>query len=353
LKNEGNLLPLKKDIASLYIVGPHASSEEVLLGNYYGLSGNTVSILDGIVSRVSLGTSINYKMGVLPYRANVNPIDWSTGEAKRSDVMIAVMGISGLLEGEEGESLASDEKGDRTGIRLPQHQIDYLKKLKGKSETPLVLIVTGGSPIAMPEVADLADAILFAWYPGEEGGNAIADILFGEVSPSGKLPVTFPYGVDELPAFEDYTMKNRTYKYMTTTPQYPFGYGLSYTTFAYSDLNIEVKKKTCRVQVTLKNEGSMAADEVVQLYISSPLAKTTDPISSLRGFQRVALKAGTSKVVSFELQPSDFEQFNEDGEPVLRKGLYTIHVGNASPGSRSKELGGQWLIATVDSKQLD
>ncbi len=346
LKNKDNLLPLKKDVKSLYIVGPHASSEEVLLGNYYGLSGNTATILDGIVSKVNTGTSINYKYGVLAYRDNVNPIDWSTGEAKNAEVMIAVMGISGLYEGEEGES-ASAEKGDRlTDIRLPQNQIDYIKKLKEDTETPLVLIITGGSPIAMPEVEALADALLFVWYPGEEGGNATADILFGDANPSGKLPLTFPYSVDQLPPFDDYAMKGRTYRYMEQEPQFPFGFGLSYTTFRYHDLKWTQKKNKVEVQATIENTGNVAGTEVVQLYVSSPLAGESDPFSSLKSFKRVDLQPGQKTVITFELEKGAFVQFENDGQEVVRKGEYIVKIGSASPGKRSESLGAALLTST-------
>jgi len=344
LKNKNNLLPLKKETRTMYVVGPNAANEEVLLGNYYGLTSHTQTILDGIVGKVSPGTSINYKSGVLPYRNNVNPIDWSTGEAGKADVCIAVMGISGLIEGEEGESLASGEKGDRTkNIKLPQNQIDYVKKIKSQTEKPLVLVLTGGSPIALPELHDIVDAILFVWYPGEEGGNAVADVLFGDVSPSGKLPITFPKSVAQLPPYEDYNMKGRTYKYMTKEPQYPFGFGLTYASFEYKNLNIDDAYKAT---VKITNTGKIDSEEVVQLYISSPLAGQKDPIYDLKAFQRVYLKAGASKTVTFNLSKATFNQFNDEGKEVIRNGEYTIYVNGALPSKRSEDLGGSKAVQT-------
>ena len=343
LKNDKNVLPLDKNTRNIYVVGPGASNEEVLLGNYYGLSSNTQTILDGIVGEISAGTTINYKYGVLPYRENVNPMDWSTGEAGQADVCIAVMGISSLLEGEEGESIASSEKGDRTDIRLPEHQIEYIKKIRRQSDKPLVLILTGGSPIALPELHDAADAILFAWYPGEEGGNAVADVLFGNVPPSGKLPITFPRSIDQLPPYEDYNMKGRTYKYMTAEPQYPFGFGLSYTNFEYADLNFENNKASVQVS----NTGSVDAEEVVQLYISSPLAGTEDPIYDLKGFKRVFIKAGETKTVELDLSDESFLQFDVNGEQVMRSGTYTVYVNGNLPSERSVALGGSKGISTT------
>ncbi len=336
LKNKNNVLPLNKDVRNVYIVGPHAANEDVLLGNYYGVTSSSQNILDGIVSKVNVGTTINYKYGILPFQDNVNPIDWSTGEAAAADVCIAVMGISSLWEGEEGESLASAHKGDKPNLKLPQNQIDYLKKIKKDSKNPLVLVLTGGSPIALPEIHDIVDAIVFVWYPGEEGGNAVADILFGDVNPSGKLPITFPKSVDQLPAYEDYNMKGRTYKYMEKEPLYPFGFGLSYTTFSYENLKID---SDYTVSFDIKNTGKSANEEVVQLYISSPLAGKSDPIYDLKSFQRISVNPDETKTVTFKLNKNTFNQIDEKGEPVLRDGEYTVFVGGSLPSQRSIDLG--------------
>ena len=209
LKNN-NALPLKKDIRRLYVVGPHASSSEVLIGNYYGLSSNTVSILDGIMGKVSVGSTVQYTYGQMAYQENTNPIDWATGSAKNADATVVVLGLSGLIEGEEGASLASPTKGDRLDLNLPQGQMEFLRKLRKGHDKPLIVVLTGGSPITMPEIEEIADAILFVWYPGQQGGNAVADVIFGDVSPSGRLPITFPESVEQLPDFDDYSMKGRT-----------------------------------------------------------------------------------------------------------------------------------------------
>jgi beta-glucosidase len=344
LKNKNNVLPLNKNTRTVYVVGPNAANEEVLLGNYYGLTSSTQTILDGIVGEVGPGTSINYKIGVLPFRKNVNPIDWTTGEAGQSDVCIAVMGISSMLEGEEGEAIASSDKGDRTSLKLPQNQIDFIKKIKKKSKKPLVLVLTGGSPIAIPELHDIADAILFVWYPGEEGGTAVADVLFGDVAPSGKLPITFPKSVEQLPPYIDYNMKGRTYKYMSKEPQYPFGFGLSYTSFEYSEIKMD---ENYNVSVVVKNSGAIDSEEVVQLYISSPLAGTKDPIFDLKSFKREFIKAGESKSISFQLSKEKFEQFNIEGKKVLRKGNHQIYIGGSLPSQRSLDLGASKFVSTT------
>ncbi|WP_281614816.1 glycoside hydrolase family 3 C-terminal domain-containing protein [Flammeovirga sp. SubArs3] len=351
LKNDNDALPLKKDIKTLYVVGPNANNSEVLLGNYFGVSGHMTNILEGIVSKVSLGTSINYKQGILLDRPNNNPIDWSTGEAASADACIAVMGISGLIEGEEGEAIASSSKGDRNNMKLPENQIAYLKKIKSKSKNPLIVIITGGSPINLTEVAEVADAILFAWYPGQEGGDAIGDLIFGNASPSGKLPITFPKSVDQLPAYDDYTMAGRTYRYMDVDPMYPFGYGLSYTSFSYDDIILSKSsikaKEDLEVTVKITNTGQHTAEDVVQLYLSEYKVKFDAPNHSLKGFQRIKLAPGESKEVSFHISQEERQIFDDQGKAVDPKGKLNITIGNASPMKRSNELGANLKTTTV------
>lgn len=353
LKNNG-ILPLKKDMRTLYVVGPQANNSEVLLGNYFGMSNKLVNILEGITSRVSAGTTINYKQGVLDYRENINPIDWTTGEAKAADACIAVMGISGLLEGEEGESLASPFKGDRLELGLPENQVNFLKKIKEGSDNPLIVVITGGSPMTIPELDQLADAILWVWYPGQEGGNAVADVIFGDQVPSGKLPLTFPVSVDQLPDYEDYSMKERTYRYMTSKPLYPFGYGLSYTQFRFNDLFLDKEEirsdESLKVTVKVKNTGEYNAEEVVQLYVSVPDPRGNQPQWSLKDFARISLNQNASAEVSFVLDRSALEQFDEEGVASVLSGEYSVYLGNGSPGERSKELGVDLLSATFQVK---
>ena len=175
------------------------------------------------------------------------------------------------MEGEEGESILTAENGDRAQIELPAVQQKFIRKL-AEHGARIVLVLTGGSPIALGEITDMVEAILFVWYPGQEGGRAVASLLFGDASPSGKLTVTFPKATTDLPPFEDYSMTGRTYRYATREPLFPFGFGLSYTSFEYHDLKIVSPSKPTsgfRVAVTLKNAGSVAADEVVQLYLSA------------------------------------------------------------------------------------
>jgi beta-glucosidase len=349
LKNNG-VLPLKKDMKSLYITGPQANNGTVLLGNYYGVSDNLVNILEGITSRVSAGTSVDYRMGVLDYFENVNPVDWASGGAADHEATIVVLGISQLMEGEEGESLASPYKGDRLDLNLPSNQLEYLRKLKAGHDHPVIVVMTGGSPITMPEVEELADAILWAWYPGQEGGYAVADLIFGNAVPSGKLPLTFPVSVDQLPPFEDYSMQERTYRYMTSEPLYPFGYGLSYTDFTFNDLYLEKEDiapdEEVTVSVRVKNTGDFKADEVVQLYVSVPDPQGIQPRWSLKDFTRVTLDRGEATQVRFILDRQALEQFDQEGKTGVLPGTYQVYVGNCSPGERGKELGAEVISAS-------
>ncbi|MEN0007080.1 MAG: glycoside hydrolase family 3 N-terminal domain-containing protein, partial [Bacteroidota bacterium] len=203
LKNKDNTLPLNPELSSLFVTGPTATDAQALLANYYGVSDRLTTLLEGIAANVSHHTAIRYVQGNLLDRPNVNPMDWFSEEAEVAEVTIACMGITQLLEGEEGEAIASSTFGDRTYITLPPHQVEYLKLLRSKAKK-LVVVITGGSAISIPEIHDFADAIVYAWYPGEQGGQALGDILFGKVSPSGKLPVTFVKSIADLPPYEDY-----------------------------------------------------------------------------------------------------------------------------------------------------
>ena len=341
LKNNG-CLPLRKNLDFVYVIGPMATSAQVLLGNYYGVSDELVTILEGITAKLGPSSSIQYRQGTLAYQSNLNPIDWDSDVAQRADVTLAVVGLDNMLEGEEGAALASPTKGDRLDIRLPSQQIDLLKKMRRNSDT-LVVVVTGGSPVAMPEVHEMADALLYVWYPGQQGGNAVADVLFGDIAPSGRLPVTFPASLDQLPPYEDYSMSGRTYRYMTEEPLYPFGFGLSYSTFTYGDpiLSSKVIRRneglTCRVNVT--NTGSVNADEIVQLYLTDLEASVTVPRFALKGFQRVTLETGQTKTVAFKLSPEDMALVNDKGQRIVEPGRFKITIGGCSPGARGMAMG--------------
>lgn len=341
LKNEDNTLPLDKNTQYVFVTGPHATSAEVLLGNYYGISSNKVTILEGIAGAVSDGTTVQYKQGFLLDRPNVNPIDWTTGDAQQADVIIVTLGISGLLEGEEGESIASTMKGDRFDMQIPKNQVDFLAGLRKGYDGKIISVVTGGSPMDMQKVHELSDAVLYAWYPGERGGEAVADIIFGEISPSGRLPITFPMSVEDLPPYEDYSMENRTYRYAIQEPMYPFGFGLSFSTFDYSAIALSapsVKRgEPLTATVTVTNRGKVTAREVVQLYISDTEASFTVPKYALKGVQILELGPGASEAVVFEITPGLLAQVNMAGETVTEPGDYAVYIGGVSPVQVSKD----------------
>jgi len=343
LQNNNNILPLKKDMKSIYIVGPYAASQDVLLGNYNGVSDRLTTVMQAIVGEVSAGTSVNYRIGVEPSASNKNAMNYSIGEAGGSDVVVAVFGISGIFEGEEGESTASSTRGDRLDLGLPQNQLDYLRQLKKECKKPIILVLTGGSPISTPELSEIADAILFVWYPGQEGGRAVADAIFGDINPSGRLSITFPKSASQLPAFEDYGMKGRTYRYMTEEPLYPFGFGLSYTSFSYSDLKIDkdkIKKgQSVNVSATITNTGKVSGEEVAQLYITDLKASAATPIFALKSMKRIKLESGKSQVVSFEVTPQMMELVTDTGDRVIEPGDFKVYISGSSPSDLSTKLG--------------
>lgn len=343
LQNKNNLLPLKKDIKSIFVTGSYAASQDVLMGNYNGVSDHLTTILEAVVGKVSAGTSVLYREGVEPSATNQNQRNYAFGEGKYSDVIIGVFGISGVFEGEEGESTASTTLGDRPDLGLPANQLDFLRKVKERTHKPIVLVLTGGSPVCTPELSEIADAILFVWYPGQEGGRAVADAIFGDVNPSGRLSITFPKSASQLPAFDDYSMVGRTYRYMTQEPLYPFGFGLSYTSFAYNDIKVDKSKikKGESVTVTAKvmNTGKTDGEEVVQLYVTDVKTSTRAPLYSLDGIKRLKLKSGESQTVSFQVTPHMMELVDENGDRVLESGDFKITIAGSSPSPVAQTLG--------------
>ena len=342
LKNDNNLLPLDSSPKKIGVTGPGAANAHTLLGNYYGLASRLVTILEGLGDKIKdkFGINMEYRQGCLMYSESskainfgaVSPEQLQYLQVNAPDITIAVLGLDGAIEGEEGESIASDSNGDRNTIELPHWQLNYLKMLRAVSKK-VILVLTGGSPIAFPE--DLADAVIFAWYPGESGGQAVADIIFGDVVPSGKLPVTFPASTEQLPAFDDYSMKGRTYRYMTEKPQYPFGFGLSYTNFRFDSINLSSSDiaagGSVKVTVTVSNTGNMDADEVVQIYITKDERSENEPVAALRGFRRIFVPAGKSEKAEFELHSAAFETVSAEGEYQLAPGVYTVIAADAAP----------------------
>jgi len=352
LKNNG-ALPLKRDIRKIYVVGPNATNGDVLFGNYNGFTANMSLPLEGLVNKISPATILEYRPGCRLDQNSLTASDW-TDVSHSFDAIIAYMGLSPVIEGEEGEAISSPGEGDRLKLDLPANQVAYLKQQRNYGAKPIILVLFGGSPIINKEIYDLADAVLYAWYPGEEGGNAIADVLYGDVVPSGRLPITFPASESQLPTFSDYAMKNRTYRYSTSEPLFPFGFGLSYTHFAYSGIALTSKAikagQQSELTFTLTNAGTYDANEVVQLYITLPQYAPERPSYSLKGIQKVFLKAGESKKLSFKISPKVYEGVNLMGKTELFKGKYLLQVAGASPHVKSVTLGApspQQIILTV------
>jgi beta-glucosidase len=354
LKNDG-VLPLKPG-ARIAVVGPLANQTAVLLGNYNGQPSHTVSILEGI--RAEFGEhAIQFAEGThfLSKEKSEATTDAVSDElelkkaldaARTSDVIVAVVGITSELEGEEMQvNVEGFKGGDRTSIDLPKPEQELLEKLAATGK-PLVVVLTNGSALGLAWERDHANAIVEAWYPGEEGGAAVAETLSGKNNPAGRLPLTFYKDVSQLPPFDDYSMKGRTYRYFTGEPIYPFGYGLSYSQFSYSGLSAPesvAAGQDFSATATVKNGGNRDGDEVVQLYLSFPPVAGA-PLRALRGFQRVHLKAGESKLVSFTLHPRDLSLVTEAGVPMVAEGQYGLSIGGGQQGGGAPTVNGNFSI---------
>lgn len=361
LKNENSLLPLDKNkIKSVAVIGPNADSRDVLVGNYFGTASKYVPLLEGIQQAVNEGTRVYYAQGCDLRTTEMS--HWGRRPtsgfaealtiAELADVVIMGMGISPRMEGEQGASADSDGGGDRLGLDLPGMQEELLKAIHAMGK-PIVLVLFNGSPLTINWAHDNIPAIIEAWYPGQEGGNAIADVIFGDYNPSGRLPVTFVKSIDQLPDFEDYSMENRTYRFFKDTPLYPFGYGLSYTKFAYADLELDQYEVdagsdfTIRVSVSVQNSGDRAGAAVVQLYVQDQEASVRVPNWELQGFQKIMFEPGESRRVEFALTRRKLALIDDDGRCILEPGKFTIYVGGQQPDARSAELTGQQVLNQV------
>ncbi len=351
LKNKDNILPIKPSTKKIFVTGPTATSMEVLLGNYYGFNDRMITLLEGISGRIPEGMGMEYTSGAMLKHPREIKNTWAPDMALAADFAIVCAGFSSFLEGEEGESLLSPQNGDRNSIALPASQVNYIKELAIHS-TKIVLILTGGSPIALGEIEEMVDAILFIWYPGMEGGRAVADVLFGDVSPSGKLPMTFPKSLDQLPPLT--ILHEWSYfSLLLDEPLYPFGFGLSYTTFEYTDLQLEkpsiLAGDSLDFSLVVRNNGNQDAAEVVQFYLSDIQASTIVPLHHLAGFERVDLKAGSSCTVKYTLTPEMMSFYNDEGKLTLEPGEFRLEVGGCSPGKRGQDLGTPKPVSAIFS----
>lgn len=334
LKNEKNVLPLNPEkLTTLFVAGAIATDITCLLGNYSGISGNLVTILEGITSKVSPGTVVEHNQG---YLFNNDSLFEGFWQASRAEAVIVCLGINSLFEGEEGESMYNPNGGDRLDISLPKNQIEYVKRMKAKmGERPLIAVITGGSAISLVDIEPYVDAILFAWYPGEQGGNAVADILFGNQNPSGRLPVTFYQSMKDLPAFDDYSMENRTYKYFQGEPEFPFGFGLSYTEFTYGDIDAKTDMENIRVSMNISNTGARDGAEVVQLYVRKLDPVHWRPVKQLAGFKRIFIKSRENEEITVNIPLNTLRYWDADADQYKTEpGEYEIMAGSSSEDIR-------------------
>lgn len=341
LKNDG-VLPLQDDLRGLFITGPFAADAAVLLGNYFGLSPSLTTALEGITQRAPDAMRVTYRQGCMATQDNANPMNYALHEALTADVIVACMGLSPLLEGEEGEAIASPHMGDRATLDLPAPQERYLRQLCELGR-PVILLLFGGGPVTLGDLADRVSAILFAWYPGQSGGRAIARVLFGDESPSGKLPVTFPVRVEDLPPFDDYAMVKRTYRYAEDEPAYPFGFGLGYARFEFSNVRVSTAtwSRTGRatVRVTVRNAGPIDAETVVQVYATPSAREPGEPATTLIAFRRIRVAARRRVTLAFDTAQSVLSGVTDTGEAEWKARRWTIEVGECSPGRRGEALG--------------
>ena len=324
LKNSNNVLPLDKGkYASMMIIGPNAAGFDPMIGNYHGVTTQVVNFVDGITSAVDPSTRIEYDLGCDYSDTTHFGGTWAAGN---TDVTIAVIGLSPVLEGEAGDAFLSKSGGDKKDLSLPRSEIKFMQALKRSVHNkPIIAVITAGSDIDVSAIEPYADAIVFAWYPGEQGGNAFADLLFGKISPSGHLPVTFYKSINDVPDYENYSMKGRTYRYFGGAVQYPFGFGMSYTSFNYEAQTSPLKqyklKDTISVTVNVQNTGKMTGDEVVQAYIQYPNLDRM-PLKELKAFKRVTVAQGASQPVTIKIPLADLQKWD------LQKHGWKLYPGN-------------------------
>jgi beta-glucosidase len=349
LKNRDNFLPLdRKKIHSIAVIGPNADSHAALEGNYNGTASEYVTVLEGIREAVEPGTRVYFAEGCHLYKNSVSGLGEkydrfaeAISAAEHADVAVVCLGLDASIEGEEGDTSNEFASGDKLNLKLPGTQEALLEEIT-KTGTPVILVLMTGSAMAITWADEHVDAIVQAWYPGAQGGRAIASLIFGDYSPSGRLPVTFYRTDEDLPDFKDYAMENRTYRFFKGVPLYPFGYGLSYTRFEYSKPVLAkdtiAAGSDLEVRTTVKNVGKMESDEIVQMYLKDVEASVRVPNWQLAGFRRVHLKPGESVEVAFTLKARQMALIDDNGNCVLEPGLFRVAVGGSQPDARSAEL---------------
>lgn len=347
LKNNG-VLPLKKsEINTIGVIGPNADSRVALIGNYHGTASRYITVLEGIQDEAGDDIRVLYSEGSGLWNRKVEGLAWDQDRiseaqivAEHSDVVILAVGLDETLEGEEMDQGNHVGSGDKEDLKLPAVQMELIEKVLEIGK-PTIVVLMAGSAIDLSYADEHADAILQAWYPGAGGGEAIADLLFGKISPSGKLPVTFYRDLEHMPGFEDYSMENRTYRYMEEDALYPFGYGLTYGNVEVEEAGFTImpkKEQDFEVEVTLTNRGGTAVEEVVQLYIKDTKSALAVKNYSMCAFRRVALAAEETVKTKLKVQASALEAVDDEGRRVLDSNEFTLYVGISQPDRRSIQL---------------
>ncbi|MBK7030661.1 MAG: glycoside hydrolase family 3 C-terminal domain-containing protein [Bacteroidales bacterium] len=357
LKNQDHCLPISSSIRKIAVIGPYAADTSVLLGNYNGTPSSPITILRGIQTHAGKKQKISYAQGVerpeiLSRRlqgitegevdaAGIKLKEEAIQLARISDMVVFVGGISPNLEGEEMDvKVEGFAGGDRTTLDIPVSQQKLLEELS-KTGKPIVLILTNGSALSVPWAKEHIPAIVEAWYPGQEGGNAVADVIFGKYNPAGRLPVTFYKSVEDLPAFDNYSMENRTYRYFKSEPLFPFGHGLSFTEFTYGNIKIDKRSynitDTLTISIPVTNKGKVSGDEVVQLYVESPENSGDNRNRYLVGFSRIHIPAGETMIVKQKVPVSRLRMYDSMvGNYVISKGTYLLMAAASSSDIRQK-----------------
>ena len=347
LKNDG-ILPLDKDKNQVIaVIGPNADSRRPLIGNYYGTSSEYITAIEGIREAAGENTRILYSEGCDLSRKKPDPLSREyncIAEAEavmdRSDLVILVIGLNETLEGEEGDEGNHYASGDKPDLAFPKPQQKLIDTVI-KSGKPFITVVMTGSAMDLTLLSEHSSAIMQAWYPGARGGRSIGDIIFGKVNPSGKLPVTFYRNTDDLPDFEDYSMKGRTYRFIETEPLYPFGYGLTYSDVSIDEARIEGDRTSgAKISVTVRNDSSMTAAEVVQVYAKSDDADEARN-GKLAGFARVTCEGGKSVDIVIDIPSENLRVVRQDGSRVLPEGEIKLYVGFGQPDARTEALTGK------------
>ncbi|WP_423129400.1 glycoside hydrolase family 3 N-terminal domain-containing protein [Gaoshiqia sp. Z1-71] len=335
LKNDKQILPLNRDeYSSLLVTGANSGSLDALLANYHGVSSELVTFVEGISKAAGPSVAVQYDLGC-------NDTDtvrfggiWASG---MSDATIVVIGLTPVMEGEEGDAFLAENGGDKKHLDIPAAHVAFLKKLRESHNRPVITVVTAGSAVNLSQIEPYSDAVILAWYPGEQGGNALADILFGKTAPSGRLPLTFYKSLDQLPDYESYDMAGRTYRYFDGDVYYPFAYGLSYVDFRYS-WNEKPQKKyktgdTIRFSVAVQNTGTMSAKEAIPVFVSYPDLDRM-PLKELKNFTKVAILPGDQVMVDFSIPVDELAKWDEScQEWKVYDGVYRISVGGDAVNS--------------------